>query len=40
MDRQQLPARSEPDMPAQTAEIRMAERSTGHEARRRGEADA
>ncbi len=40
MDRQQLPAQREPDMPNQVTEIRTAERSGGHEARAAWEAGA
>lgn len=38
MNRQQLPAMSEPDMPEQIAEIRAPERSRQHEARNDREA--
>lgn len=41
MDRQQLPqAQGAPDMPGQVTEIRMAERSQGHDARSAREARA
>lgn len=40
MDRRPLPPMAEPDIPAQITEIRMAERSAGHEARNGREADA
>ena len=37
MDRHQLPPTAEPDIPAQVSEIRVAQRSGGHEARNRRE---
>lgn len=40
MDRQQLPAQTEPDLAARVTEIRAAERSRGHEARAAREARA
>ncbi len=33
MDRHQLPPTAQPDIPAQVSEIRVAERSDGHERR-------